>query len=93
VERYCEGARGEEESLGSGGLAEWKKGAGEWTELTGGGGTRTYIPTRVSNPIDLAVDAAKTSSNRGRVGGQRVGGSEARRMRRGGVGGGRVGGG
>jgi len=33
---------------------------------------RTYIPTRVSNPIDLAVDAAKTSSNRGRVGGRRT---------------------
>ena len=33
---------------------------------------RTHIPTRVSNPIDLAVDAAKTSSNRGRVGGWRT---------------------
>lgn len=27
----------------------------------GGVAKRTHIPTRVSNPIDLAVDAAKTS--------------------------------
>lgn len=51
--------------MGSSGIAVSKKSAGKGGRLTGGGGgTRTYIPTRVSNPIDLAVDAAKTSSNR-----------------------------
>lgn len=58
------------EVAGSSGIAVSKKSAGKGGKraggrLTGGGGgTRTYIPTRVSNPIDLAVDAAKTSSNR-----------------------------
>lgn len=47
----------------------WGRGA-HWSDQGRWG--RTHIPTRVSNLIDLAVDAAKTSSNRGRVGGWRT---------------------